>query len=154
MIFKGSGVALITPFNDLGVDFAKLEELIEFHINNNTDAIISCGTTGEAATMSYDEKIAVIDFTLKKVNGRIPVIAGAGSNNTMEAIKFSKVVSSMGVDAILSVCPYYNKASQNGLYAHVEAIAKSVNTPIILYNVPSRTGVNIEPQTVFRLSKN
>lgn len=152
MIFKGSGVALITPFNELGVDFAKLEELIEFHIVNKTDAIISCGTTGEAATMSYDERLNVIDFTLKKVNGRIPVIAGAGSNNTMEAIKFSKTISSMGVDAILSVCPYYNKASQNGLYAHFEAIAKSVNTPIILYNVPSRTGVNIEPQTVFRLS--
>ena len=153
MIFKGSGVALITPFNEDGVDFSKLGELIEFHLNNNTDAIISCGTTGEAATMTYDEKIAVINYTLKKVNGKIPVIVGAGSNNTADAIKFSKVVSSMGVDAILSVSPYYNKASQKGLYAHFEAIAKSVDTPIIIYNVPSRTGVNINPETVLKLSK-
>lgn len=153
MIFKGSGVALITPFNETGVDFSKLGELLEFHLNNRTDAIISCGTTGEAATMTEEEKIAVIDYTLKKVNGKIPVIVGAGSNNTKEAIRFSKIVSSMGVDAILSVCPYYNKASQNGLYAHFEAIAKSVDTPIILYNVPSRTGVNINPETVLKLSK-
>lgn len=153
MIFKGSGVALITPFNNSGVDFSKLDELLEFHLKNKTDAIISCGTTGEAATMTEEEKIAVIDYTLKKVNGKIPVIVGAGNNNTSEAIRFSKIVASMGVDAILSVSPYYNKASQNGLYAHFEAIAKSVDTPIILYNVPSRTGVNINPETVFKLSK-
>lgn len=154
MIFKGSGVALVTPFNeDMSINFSALKNLIDYHINNNTDAIIVCGTTGEASSMSVQEKLSVLEFCLDKVSGKIPVIMGAGSNNTAQAIEFSKTIASMGASAILSVCPYYNKPSQLGLKMHFTAIANNVDIPIILYNSPSRTGVNIHPSTVLELSK-
>lgn len=154
MIFKGSGVALVTPFNeDMSINFSMLKKLIDYHINNNTDAIVVCGTTGEASSLSMQEKLSVLEVCLDRVSGRIPVIMGAGSNNTQEAISFSKKVASMGASAILSVCPYYNKPSQLGLKLHFQAIASNVDIPIIIYNSPSRTGVNIEPSTVLELSK-
>lgn len=152
-IFTGSGVAIITPFTDDGVDYAKLGELIEYQIKGKTDAIIVCGTTGEASTMPDDEHIAVIEYTVKKVNGRLPVIAGTGSNDTRHAIHLSKSAEKVGADAILSVSPYYNKTSQRGLYEHFKVIAENVNIPMILYNVPSRTNLNINPETVHQLSK-
>lgn len=152
-LFTGSGVAIITPFNETGIDFDKLEELIEFHIQEKTDAIIVCGTTGEAPTMPIEEHQAVIKFTVEKVNKRIPVIAGTGSNDTRHAITNSQYAESVGVDGLLSVVPYYNKTTQKGLYSHFKAIADSVNIPIILYNVPSRTVLNISPATVKALSE-
>lgn len=154
IIFKGSGVALITPMNEDGsVNFEVLEEIIEFQIKNKTDAIIVCGTTGESATLSDEEKAAVIKFTVEKVAGSIPVIAGTGSNNTEHALKMSKKAAELGVDALLIVTPYYNKTSQKGLIEHYTYIANRVELPIILYNVPSRTGVNILPETYLELSK-
>ncbi len=154
IIFKGSGVALITPMHEDGsVNFEVLEEIIEFQIKNKTDAIIICGTTGESATLSDEEKAAVIKFTVEKVAGRIPVIAGTGSNNTEHTLKMSKKAAELGVDALLIVTPYYNKTSQKGLIEHYTYIAKRVELPIILYNVPSRTGVNILPETYLELSK-
>ncbi|OON94128.1 MAG: 4-hydroxy-tetrahydrodipicolinate synthase [Candidatus Epulonipiscioides saccharophilum] len=154
ILFKGSGVAIITPFNNSGVDFGKLEELIENQIANKTDAIIICGTTGETPTMANKEKEAAIEFTVKTVNQRISVIAGTGSNNTKQAIEASKHAQSVGVDGILSVVPYYNKPTQRGLYEHFKAIAESVaSTPIILYNVPGRTVVNLDVKTTIRLSE-
>ncbi len=154
MIFRGSGVALITPFDENdNVNYNKLEELIEFQIENCTDAIIICGTTGESSTLSNEEKEQVIKFTVEKVNKRIPVIAGTGSNNTKSAIKTSKLAENLGCDGLLIVTPYYNKCTQEGLYLHYKKIAESVNIPIILYNVPGRTGVNIDVNTVIRLSK-
>jgi len=152
-IFTGSGVAIITPFTENGVDFEKLGELIEFHIKENTDAIIICGTTGEASTMPDDEHIEVIEYTVRKVNGRLPVIAGTGSNDTKHAIHLSKRAEEVGADAILSVTPYYNKTTQEGLYRHFRAIAESIGIPVILYNVPSRTNLNIDPATVVRLAE-
>ncbi|MGL6174175.1 MAG: 4-hydroxy-tetrahydrodipicolinate synthase [Cellulosilyticaceae bacterium] len=152
-LFTGSGVAIITPFNETGVDYSKLAELIEFHIENNTDAIIICGTTGEAPTMPISEHKEVIRFTVEKVNKRIPVIAGTGSNDTMHAIRTSQYAESVGVDGLLSVVPYYNKTTQKGLYSHFKAIAESVSIPIILYNVPSRTVLDIAPSTVKALSE-
>jgi len=152
-LFEGSGVALVTPFNNSGVDYDKLGELLEWQIENSTDAIIICGTTGESSTMTDSERKTVIDFTVKKVNSRVPVIAGTGSNNTSYAIELSKYAEEVGVDGILVVTPYYNKTSQKGIIEHYEAIANSVNVPIILYNVPGRTGVNLLPQTVVELSK-
>ncbi len=152
-IFTGSGVAIVTPFTDDGVDYGKLEELLEYHIKEGTDAIVVCGTTGEASTMPDEEHKAVIKFTVDKVNKRLPVIAGAGSNYTTHAIELSQYAESVGVDAILSVTPYYNKTTQKGLYEHFKAIANSVKTPIILYNVPSRTNLNINPETLKELSK-
>jgi len=152
-IFTGSGVAIITPFTEDGVDFEKLGELIEFHIKENTDAIIICGTTGEASTMPDDEHIEVIEYTVRKVNGRLPVIAGTGSNDTEHAIHLSKRAEEVGADAILSVTPYYNKTTQEGLYRHFRAIAESIGIPVILYNVPSRTNLNIDPATVVRLAE-
>ncbi|HOQ07987.1 MAG TPA: 4-hydroxy-tetrahydrodipicolinate synthase [Clostridiales bacterium] len=152
-IFTGSGVAIITPFTEDGVDFEKLGELIEFHIKENTDAIIICGTTGEASTMPDDEHIEVIEYTVRKVNGRLPVIAGTGSNDTKHAIHLSKRAEEVGADAILSVTPYYNKTTQEGLYRHFRAIAESIGIPVILYNVPSRTNLNIDPATVVRLAE-
>ena len=137
----------------MSINFSAIEDLIDFHLANKTDALVLCGSTGESSSMSTDEKLSVLEFCLNKVNGKIPVIIGAGSNNTNDAISFSKTVASMGASAILSVCPYYNKPSQLGLKTHFESIANSVDIPIILYNVPSRTGVNIAPQTVFELSK-
>jgi len=151
-IFEGSGVAIITPFNENGINYDKFEELIEWHIAEGTDAIIVCGTTGESATLPMDEHKALIKFCVDKVNHRIPVIAGAGSNDTRHAIGTSQFAESVGVDGLLSVVPYYNKTTQKGLYAHFEAIAKSVSTPIILYNVPSRTNLDMSPHIVKELS--
>lgn len=152
-IFKGSGVAIITPFNENGIDFEKLGELIEFQITNGTDAIIICGTTGEASTMSDSEKKEAIKFAVDKTAKRIPVIAGTGGNNTKYSIELSKYAQEARVDGLLLVTPYYNKTTQQGLVAHFRAIADSVSIPIILYNVPSRTGLNINPETVLELSK-
>lgn len=152
-LFKGSGVAIVTPFKNNQVDFEKLGELLEWHINEKTDAIIICGTTGEAATMTDDEKLETIKFTVDKVNKRIPVIAGTGSNNTKHVIKMSKKAESLGVDGLLIVNPYYNKSTQKGLIIHYNTIADNVNIPIIVYNVPGRTGFNISPNTLYELSK-
>lgn len=152
-LFKGSGVAIITPFTENGVDFKKLEELLEWHISEKTDAIIICGTTGEASTMSEQERKETIKFTVDVVKGRIPVIAGTGSNNTKTAIEMSKWAESIGVDGLLVITPYYNKTTQRGCIEHFKAIASSVTKPIIIYNVPSRTGLNILPETLYELSK-
>ena len=151
-IFTGAGVALITPMNDDGsVNYEKLRELLEFHVANKTDAIIICGTTGEASTLSDEEHLECIRFACEVINKRIPVIAGTGSNCTQSAIELSKEAEKSGVDGLLLVTPYYNKATQNGLKAHYKAMAKEVNVPIILYNVPSRTGTRLAPQTVVDL---
>lgn len=155
VIFTGAGVALVTPFkSDWSVNFDELERLIEYQIQNGTDAIITCGTTGEAKTLSSLEHTAVIDFTVKKVNGRVPVIAGTGSNDTRYAVDLSNEAKSLGVDALLLVTPYYNKTSQRGLIQSFNHIADSVKMPCILYNVPTRTGLNIQPETYYALSKN
>jgi len=152
-LFKGSGVAIVTPFNeDESVNFEKLGELIDWQIEESTDALIICGTTGEAATMDNSEQKESIRFAVEKVGGRIPVIAGTGSNNTKHAIEMSKFAESVGVDGILVVTPYYNKGTKNGLLKHYTAIADSVDIPIIVYNVPGRTGVNILPETVAELA--
>lgn len=152
-LFIGSGVAIVTPFNEEGVDFKKLKELIEWHINNKTDAIIICGTTGEASTMSEQERKETIKYTVDVVNGRIPVIAGTGSNNTKASVEMSKWADSIGVDGLLVITPYYNKTTQRGCIEHFKVIAKAVTKPIIIYNVPSRTGFNITPETLLQLSK-
>lgn len=154
-IFKGAGVALVTPMkDDMSVDFEKLQELVEFHVKNGTDSIIICGTTGEAATQSHEEHLETVKACVEYAKGRIPVIAGTGSNCTETAIYLSQKAEEYGVDGLLVVSPYYNKATQKGLVAHFTAIANSVKLPIILYNVPSRTGCNIQPQTVAELVKN
>lgn len=154
IIFKGCGTAICTPFDEKGeVNYDVFEKFIEFQIENKADSIIVCGTTGESATMSVDEKKEVIEFVVKKVNKRIPVIAGTGSNNTIEAVNMTKYAESVGADGALIVTPYYNKTTQKGLIKHYERIAQNTNLPIILYNVPSRTGVNIEPETCVELSK-
>ena len=151
-IFTGAGVALITPMNEDGsVNYEKLRELLEFHVANKTDAIIICGTTGEASTLSDEEHLECIRFACEVINKRIPVIAGTGSNCTQSAIELSKEAEKSGVDGLLLVTPYYNKATQDGLKAHYKAIAKEVNVPIILYNVPSRKGTRLAPQTVVDL---
>lgn len=152
-IFKGSGVAIVTPFKENGVDFDKLRELVEWHIENKTDAIIVCGTTGEASTMSESERRETIKFVIDTVNKRIPVIAGTGSNNTAASIEMSKYAESVGADGLLVINPYYNKTSAKGLIEHFKAIAGSVNTPIVVYNVPSRTGMNITPKALYELCK-
>ncbi|RDY27469.1 4-hydroxy-tetrahydrodipicolinate synthase [Romboutsia weinsteinii] len=152
-LFEGSGVALVTPFKNGEVDYDKLEELLNWHIDIKTDSIVICGTTGESATMTDKERREVIKFTVDKVNKRIPVIAGSGSNNTAYSIELSKYCEEVGVDGLLVVTPYYNKATQEGLVKHFEIIANSVKLPIILYSVPGRTGVNIAPQTVKKLSE-
>ena len=151
-IFKGSGVAIITPFTDDGVNYKKLEELLEWHITEGTDAIIICGTTGEATTMSEEEKKNTIKFTVDVIKNRIPVIAGTGSNDTVKSINMSKYAESVGVDGLLIITPYYNKTNSEGLIRHFEAINNAVNTPIIAYNVPSRTGLNITPEQLLKLS--
>ncbi|WP_026884463.1 4-hydroxy-tetrahydrodipicolinate synthase [Clostridium akagii] len=151
-IFKGSGVAIITPFTNDGINFEKLNQLIEWQIKESTDAIVVCGTTGEASTMTLEEKKEVIKFTIDKVNRRIPVIAGTGSNNTSESIAMSKWAESVGVDAVLVITPYYNKTTQKGLFYHFKAINDAINVPIVLYNVPSRTGMSINPETLLELS--
>jgi 4-hydroxy-tetrahydrodipicolinate synthase len=153
-IFKGSGVAIVTPFNEDGtINYEKLARLLEFQIENQTDAIIIAGTTGEASTLTDEEQLALIDFTVKKVDGRIPVIAGTGSNDTRHGISLSVEASKLGVDGLLMVTPYYNKCTQGGLIKHFTAMAEKVDVPIILYSVPGRTQVNIEPETVYELSK-
>ena len=153
-IFEGSAVAIITPFfEDGSVNYPVLEELIEFHIKNHTDAIVIAGTTGESSVMTDDDQIEVIRFTVEKTAHRIPVIAGTGSNETKHAIMLAKRAEEAGVDALLIVTPYYNKTTQKGLIQHYTAIAESVHTPIILYSVASRTGLNITPETVYALSK-
>lgn len=153
VIFTGAAVALVTPFTENGVNYDELKKLIDFNINNKTDAIVIAGTTGESSTMTDEEHKEVIRFTVEYVNKRIPVIAGTGSNNTMHAVEMSKYAESVGVDGLLLVTPYYNKTTQKGLVKHYTYIADRVNVPIILYNVPSRTGVNITPQTCLELSK-
>lgn len=153
-IFTGAAVAIITPFfEDGSVNYDELGRIIEDQINNETDAIVICGTTGEASTLSHEEHLDVIDYCIKKVNKRVPVIAGTGSNCTETAIYLSKEAEKRGADALLLVSPYYNKATQKGLYNHFKTIAGEVNIPIILYNVPGRTGCNILPETVVSLCK-
>lgn len=153
-IFKGAGVAIVTPmYEDGRVNYESFTELIEFQIKNKTDAIIVCGTTGEASTLSHEEHLDVIRHCVKVTAGRIPVIAGTGSNCTETAVYLSKEAEKIGVDGLLLVSPYYNKATQNGLYAHFKKIAEAVKLPILLYNVPSRTGCNILPETVVRLCR-
>ncbi len=153
VLFKGCGTAIATPFNGNGVNLDEFRRLINFQIDNNVDAIIVCGTTGESSTMTHDEKIATIKCAVETSAGRVPIIAGTGSNNTSQAIELSKEVEKLGVDGLLVVTPYYNKTTQSGLIAHYKAIAESVDLPIILYSVPSRTGVNIAPNTCLELSK-
>lgn len=151
-IFKGAGVAIVTPMKENGeVNYEKFAEMIEFQIANGTDAIIVCGTTGESSTLTHEEHLDVIKYCTEKVAGRIPVVAGTGSNCTETAVYLSGEAEKYGVDGLLLVSPYYNKATQNGLYTHFKTIAESVKLPIILYNVPSRTGCNILPDTVIRL---
>lgn len=153
IIFEGSGVAIVTPFtNDNKINYDELKKLIDFQIKNNTDAIVVCGTTGESATLSNSERRELIKFTVEYVNHRVPVIAGTGSNNTQYAIELTKYAESVNVDGALVVTPYYNKTTQKGLICHYTSIANSVSIPIIMYNVPSRTGLNIEPNTAFELS--
>ena len=154
VVFTGAAVALVTPMNQDGsVNYKKLEELVEFQIQNGTDAIVACGTTGESATLDIDEHIEVIKKTVEFAKGRVPVIAGTGSNDTAFAVKTAILAEQTGADAMLVVTPYYNKTSQAGLIAHFTAIANSTTLPVILYNVPSRTGTNIKPETYMELSK-
>lgn len=153
-LFTGSGVALITPFNDKNeINFEKLRELLEFHIANKTDAVIVTGTTGESSTMTDEEKLAVIKFSVETVNKRIPVIAGTGSNNTKHAVEMSIKAQELGADGLLVVTPYYNKGNENGIYNHYKLIAESVNIPVILYNVPGRTGVNLSINLLKKLAQ-
>ena len=154
-IFTGAGVAIITPMTETGaVNYPKLEEILEYQIANGTDAIIICGTTGESSTLSHEEHLEAIRFTAEKVAGRIPVIAGTGSNCTETAIYLSQEAEKYGVDGVLLVTPYYNKATQKGLIAHFTKIANSIKIPVILYNIQSRTGVNMTPETIAYLAKN
>ena len=153
-IFKGAGVAIITPFHEDGsVDYEKFGELIEYQIENQTDAIIVCGTTGESATLTHEEHLDVIRYCVEKVDHRIPVIAGTGSNCAEFAVYLSTEAEKIGADGLLLVTPYYNKATQNGLYQHFKTVADAVKLPIILYNVPGRTGTTIQPETAVRLCK-
>lgn len=154
-IFKGSGVALVTPFQkDGAVDYDKLRELVDYHCTHGTDAIIICGTTGEASTLTHEEHLECIRVCVEQTAGRLPVVAGTGSNCTETAVYLSKEAEKYGADALLVVTPYYNKATQKGLIAHYTAVANAVKLPIIMYNVPSRTGCNILPQTAVTLAKN
>ena len=151
-MFKGSMVALVTPFKDGRIDEKALEGLVEFHIKNGTTALVPCGTTGESATLSYDEHDKVIELTIRFARGRVPVIAGTGSNSTEEAITLTRHAKKVGAAASLQVSPYYNRPTQKGLYLHFKAIAEAVDMPIVLYNIASRTGVNIEPETFVKLA--
>jgi 4-hydroxy-tetrahydrodipicolinate synthase len=152
-MFKGSIVAIVTPFNGSGVDEAKLKELIEWQIKNGTNGIVPCGTTGESPTLTEKEQERVIELTVETVNKRVPVIAGTGSNSTAEAVHMSKYAAKVGADACLVVTPYYNKPSNRGLYLHFKAVADSVKIPIILYNIAGRTGKNIEPELMGKLAR-
>ena len=153
ILFKGCGTAIVTPFNEQGVNFKEFKRLIEDQISGHADAIIVCGTTGESSTMTEQERKDTISFALQTVAGRIPVIAGTGGNNTSSAIAMTKWAETVGVDGALIVTPYYNKTTQSGLVAHYKAITRETTLPIILYNVPSRTGLNILPETCLELSK-
>ena len=154
-IFTGAGVAIVTPMTETGaVNYPKLEELIEYQIANGTDAIIICGTTGESSTLTHEEHLEAIRFTAEKVAGRIPVVAGTGSNCTETAVYLSQEAEKYGVDGVLLVSPYYNKATQKGLIAHFTKIANSIKIPVVLYNIQSRTGVNMTPETIAYLAKN
>ncbi len=159
ILFKGAASAIPTPFTDNGINLEEFKKFLQFQIDNDIDALVVCGTTGESSTMTKDEKIELIkcavEVTRKNESStrKIPVIAGTGSNNTKEAIEMSKIAESLGVDGVLVVTPYYNKTTQTGLVAHYSAIAENIDIPIILYNVPSRTGMNIEPETCLELSK-
>lgn len=152
-IFKGCGTAIVTPFTNEGINFEEFRKLIEFQISNGADSIIVCGTTGESSTMSLEEKKSAIEFAVRVANKRIPIIAGTGGNCTKSVIELSQYAEKIGVDGLLIVTPYYNKTTQAGLIAHYTAISKSVKLPIIMYNVPSRTGLNIAPETCLQLSK-
>ena len=153
-IFTGAGVALVTPFReDLSVDYDQLEKFIDFQINNGTDSIVICGTSGEASTMSHDEQIEVVSACVSHVNGRVPVIAGAGANCTDEALNLAKRSEKAGADGLLVVTPYYNKATQKGLEEYYTTVGNSVDIPIIMYNVPGRTGTNIQPATAVKIAK-
>ena len=154
-IFEGAGVALVTPFKENGdVNYDKLEEILEEQIAGGTDAIVICGTTGEAATMSHEEHLSVIKYGCEVVKGRIPVVAGTGSNCTREAVYMSQKAEEVGADGVLLVTPYYNKATQNGLIAHFTTIAESIKIPALLYHIPGRTGVTMKPETIVSLCKN
>jgi len=153
IIFKGCGTAIITPFTNDGINYTEFEKFINYQVDNGADSIIVCGTTGESSTMSLEEKKEAIQFAIRIVNKRIPVIAGTGGNCTQSAIELTKFAEESGADAVLVVTPYYNKTTQAGLVAHYTAIANSTNLPIIMYNVPSRTGLNITPSTCLELSK-
>lgn len=153
-IFTGAGVALVTPFKeDLSVDYDQLEKFIDFQINSGTDSIVICGTSGEASTMSHDEQIEVVSACVSHVNGRVPVIAGAGANCTDEALNLAKRSEKAGADGLLVVTPYYNKATQKGLEEYYTTVGNSVDIPIIMYNVPGRTGTNIQPATAVKIAK-
>lgn len=151
-MFKGSMVALVTPFKNGGVDEKGLKKLVEFHIKNGTSVLVPCGTTGESATLSFEEHERLIEMTIEASRGRIPVIAGTGSNNTSEAVVLTKHAKKAGADGALLISPYYNKPTQEGLFLHFKAVAEAADIPIVLYNIASRTGVNIEPETVARLA--
>lgn len=152
-VFTGSGVALVTPLKNNKVDFDKLGELLDFHIANETDAIILCGTTGEAPTLPDDEHLKIFDYAVERVGGKIPLIGGTGSNFTEHAVDFSKYAQKAGLDAVLCVTPYYNKTSQKGLVTHYNTIANAIDIPVILYNVPTRTGIGLSLQAIDELSK-
>ena len=152
-MFKGSIVALVTPFSNGKVDEARLRDLVDYHVKNGTDAVSPCGTTGESPTLSHEEHKKVIQIVIEQANKRVPVIAGTGSNSTDEAIDLTRFAKRVGADASLQVCPYYNKPTPEGQYRHFEKIAKEADIPIILYNIPGRTGINMTPETIARLSK-
>ena len=153
-IFKGSGVALVTPFTEsMEVDYEQLRKLVDYHVEHKTDAIIVCGTSGESATQTVEEHLECISVVAEQANGRIPVIAGTGSNDTVTAVELSQEAAKCGVDGLLMVTPYYNKCTQNGLIKHYSTVAEKVSTPILMYNVPSRTGCNILPATAVKLAK-
>lgn len=151
--FEGSIVAMVTPFRDGQVDEAKIRELVEFHVKNGTNAIVPCGTTGESPTLSHEEHKKVVEVTIAAAAGRVPVVAGTGSNSTAEAIELTRHAKKAGADGVLMVCPYYNKPTQKGLIAHYKAVAEAVDIPIIMYNIPGRTGVNMLPDTVATLAE-
>ncbi len=152
-MFSGSMVALVTPFKEGKVDEKKLRELVDFHIKNGTDGLVPCGTTGESATLSFEEHEKVVEVVIDQAKGKVPVIAGSGSNNTEEALKLTKHAKEAGAKGALVITPYYNKPTQKGMYLHFEKIAKEVDIPIVLYNVPGRTSVNLLPETVAKLAK-
>jgi len=152
-MFSGCMVAIVTPFKGDSVDYDKLNELVDFHLAQGTDAIVPCGTTGESPTLNYDEHNRVIQTVIERVARRIPVIAGTGSNSTHEALELTKLAESAGADAALMITPYYNKPTQEGMYQHFKRIAESTNIPIVLYNVPGRTGVSLAPETIARLAE-